>query len=178
VVGWWHSLANRGGGRERKAERAVWREGGGGEKGKSSAQCAPFIITQGDGRRRCGGRNRGWKTAAVPRSRHRACDLGASTRTVRLTSRPHEVLIFPDFPKPGQTCKFKIDAFHCSKNSQILHETIVEYYSQLYKLCRLQTPNISQVKNPGIDSIFEFSMNFKMDQTFWEKSNKFSKILS
>jgi hypothetical protein len=34
------------------------------------------------------------------------------------------------------------------------------------------------LKNPGIDSIFEYSMNFKEIQTFWEKSKKFSKILS
>jgi hypothetical protein len=50
----------------------------------------------------------------------------------------------------------------------------VEYFEQLSQLCRLQIPNINHVKNPGIDSIFESSMNFKGVQTSWEKSDKFS----
>jgi hypothetical protein len=41
VHGWWLSLANRGGGREWRVERAGWHECGGG-KGKTSAQRAPL----------------------------------------------------------------------------------------------------------------------------------------
>jgi hypothetical protein len=54
----------------------------------------------------------------------------------------------------------------------------LEYYSQLSQLCQLEVPNRIYFKYPGIDSIFEFLMNFKGVQTFWEKSDKFSKILS
>jgi hypothetical protein len=46
------------------------------------------------------------------------------------------------------------------------------------KLCQLQIPNRNYVKILGTDSIFESSTNFKGDQTFWEKSDKFFKILS
>jgi hypothetical protein len=74
--------------------------------------------------------------------------------------------IFPEFPKPAQSCKFTKDAFHCSKNSQILHEAILEYSKQLSQLSRLHLPNINHVKNLGTDSIFESFMNFKGVQTF------------
>jgi hypothetical protein len=85
--------------------------------------------------------------------------------------------IFPDFPKPVQTCKFKIDALHCSKKFHILYYARFGWFAQHPKLCWLQTPNWNHVKNRGIDLIFEFSMNFKRVQTFWEISDKFSKIL-
>jgi hypothetical protein len=70
-----------------------------------------------------------------------------------------------------------MDALPYSKNFQFLHEVILEYYEQLYQLWRLQIPNKSKVKTPGTDSIFEYLMNFKGVQTFWKKSDKFSKIL-
>jgi hypothetical protein len=79
-----------------------------------------------------------------------------------------------NFPKPSEICKFKMDAFPCSKNSKILHEVVLEHYKQLCKLCGLQIANKNHGKNPGIDSIFESSMNFKGLQTFWKNSDKFS----
>jgi hypothetical protein len=85
---------------------------------------------------------------------------------------------FPDFSKPVQTCKIKMGALQCYKNSQILHETRLEHYEHLYRLCLLQIPNRKHGKNPGTDSIFESSMDFKGVQTFWKKSEKFFKILS
>jgi hypothetical protein len=55
VDGWWRSLVNRRGGREWRAERAGWRECGGGGKGKTSARRVPFIAARGGGQwRRCG----------------------------------------------------------------------------------------------------------------------------
>jgi hypothetical protein len=74
---------------------------------------------------------------------------------------PHGLIFFLDFPKPFQNCKFKIDVFDCSKNSQVLYETILKYYAQFSKLCQLQITNINHVKNPRIDLIFESSTNFK-----------------
>jgi hypothetical protein len=62
---------------------------------------------------------RGRKTVAVPWSGRRTRGLGTAVWTVGLAGRSHRVLIFPDFPKLGQTCKFKIDAFRCSTNSQL-----------------------------------------------------------
>jgi hypothetical protein len=94
-----------------------------------------------------------------------------------MTGGPTRFNPFPDFPKPVQICKFKTDAFRTSKNSQILHEAILEHYTQRSQLCRLQIPNKNHAKNLGTDSIFEFSMNFKGVQTFWENlinSPKFS----
>jgi hypothetical protein len=75
------------------------------------------------------------KIVAVPWSGRRARGLGAVGRTGRLIGGPHWFHIYPDFSKPVQTCKIEIDAFHCSKNSQILHETGLEYSSQLSQLC-------------------------------------------
>jgi hypothetical protein len=86
------------------------------------------------------------------------------------------VAIFPEFPKLVQTCKFKTDPFHCSKNFQIFYDAILEYSEQLSQLCRLQIPNGNHVKILGTDSIFDSSMNFKGVQTFWGKSDKFFKI--
>jgi hypothetical protein len=44
-------------------------------------------------------------------------------------------------------------------------------------MLQLQILNRNHVKNHGTYSIFESSMNFKGVQTFWEKSDKFYKIL-
>jgi hypothetical protein len=63
------------------------------------------------------------------------------------------------------------------KNPNFLHDARLEYSEQRSKLCRLQIPNINNVKKPGTDSIFESSMNFEGVQTFWGKYDKFSKIL-
>jgi hypothetical protein len=53
----------------------------------------------------------------------------------------------------------------------------IGYSAHLSQLCKCQIPNINHIKNPRIDSIFEFSMNLKGVQTFWENlinSRKFS----
>jgi hypothetical protein len=42
-------------------------------------------------------------------------------------------------------------------------------------LCRHPIPNRNRAKNPGIDSTFEFLMNFKRDLILPEKSDKFPK---
>jgi hypothetical protein len=54
----------------------------------------------------------------------------------------------------------------------------LEHYAQFSQLGQLQIPNRNHVKNPGTNSTIESSMNFKGVQTFWEKSDKFTKILS
>jgi hypothetical protein len=41
----------------------------------------------------------------------------------------------------AKTCKIKAGALSCSKISQFLHETILEYSEQLYQLCQLQISN-------------------------------------
>jgi hypothetical protein len=38
--------------------------------------------------------------------------LGAVVRTVGLTDGPTQIIIFPKFPKPVQTCKIELDALH------------------------------------------------------------------
>jgi hypothetical protein len=109
------SPVNKGGGREWRAKRAGWHGCRGGGKGKILALRAPFIAARGGGRRWRGGGNGGQETAVMPQSRCRACGLGVVVQTERLTGGPHWFNIYPDFLKPVQTCKFKIDAFHCSK---------------------------------------------------------------
>jgi hypothetical protein len=126
VDGWWHLPMNKGGGRVWRAERAGWRECGGGGKGKTSARRAPFIATRGGGHRWHSSGNSVREMVVAPWSGRRACGLGTVVRTERLTGGPHWFNIYPDFSKPVQICYFKIDAFHCSKNSQILHETRLE----------------------------------------------------
>jgi hypothetical protein len=63
-----------------------------------------------------------------------------------------------------------------SKNSQFLHEAILEYSEELSQLHGLQIQNTNNVKNPGINSIFESLLNFKRDSNLLQKSDKFSKI--
>jgi hypothetical protein len=97
---------------------------------------------------------------------------------LRLASGPTRFHFPPNLSKTGSTCKIKMDALSCSKNSQFLHEDRLEYFKQHSQFCRLQIPNRNQVKNPGTDSLFESLMNFKRDSNLLEKSDKFSKISS
>jgi hypothetical protein len=66
-------------------------------------------------------------------------------------------------------------ALTCSKNSQFLHVGIFGYYEHFSQLCRHPIPNRSRVKYPGIDSTFEFLMNFKRGLILPKKSDKFPK---
>jgi hypothetical protein len=61
------------------------------------------------------------------------------------------------------------------KIQKFLHDARLESSAQLYQLYPFHIPNRSRVKNPGTTSLFESSMNFKGVQTFWGKSDKFSK---
>jgi hypothetical protein len=105
------------------------------------------------------------------RSGRRRSDSGADRRA-------RQGFNFFRFSKTRSNCKFEREAFVFSKKSQILHETRMEYCAQLYQFWLPQIPNVKNVKNPGTDSIFKSSMNFKGDQTFREKIDKFSKIIS
>jgi hypothetical protein len=87
VDGWWHSSVNRGGGKERRAERAGWREGGAGGKRKTSARRAPFIAGRGVGQWRRGGGNGGWEMAGA-RSRRRYSDSANGRQA------PHNLIFF------------------------------------------------------------------------------------
>jgi hypothetical protein len=127
------------GGRERSGGGVVPGEGKK-ERKNSPRWYAPLIAVRGGGRWWRSGRSHRRKTVVVPWSGHWTRGLGTAARTVRVIGGPHGVLIFLDFPKLGQICKFKIDAFHCSKNSQILRDTRLEYSSQLSRLCLLQIP--------------------------------------
>jgi hypothetical protein len=71
-----------------------------------------------------------------------------------------------------------MDALTCSKNSQFLHVAILGCYEQFYKLRQHPILNRIRVKNPRINSTFEYLMNFKWDLNLLEKSDKFFKILS
>jgi hypothetical protein len=66
-----------------------------------------------------------------------------------------KILIFQN-SEPAETCKFKTDAFHCSKNTQTLDEARFEYFEQLSKLVRLPTPNRICVITFGTDSNLNF----------------------
>jgi hypothetical protein len=88
-----------------------------------------------------------------------------------------KILIFQN-SKLAQICKFKIDTFHCYKNSQTLHDARFEYFEKTFSI----GSNSNSQHNPCYKfwNIFKFesSMNFKGVQTLWEKSEKFSKILT
>jgi hypothetical protein len=62
---------------------------------------------------------------------------------------------FFKFPNSTQTCKFKREAFPCSKNIQIVHEARLECFEQLSPLGQLQIRNRIHVINSGI----EFNLN-------------------
>jgi hypothetical protein len=61
-----------------------------------------------------------------------------------------------EYLKSAQTCKFKTDALHCSKNTQTLHEARFEYLEQLSQLAQLQISNRIRVIYFGIDSNLNF----------------------
>jgi hypothetical protein len=67
-----------------------------------------------------------------------------------------------------------MEVFPCSKNILILLGARFEYYDQLSKLGRHQNLNRTHSINSGI----ELNLNFKGFQTLWEKSGKFTNILS
>jgi hypothetical protein len=83
--------------------------------------------------------------------------------------------IFLELSKPTQILKLKMDALLCPKNSQILHSAILGNYEQLSLLCRHPNLNRCRVKIPGIDSQFEFFVNFQRGLILLENSDKFPK---
>jgi hypothetical protein len=80
---------------------------------------------------------------------------GRSNVNELLTSGPDPVKLSFKFPNSTQTCKFKKEAFPCSKNIQTLHATRFEYCEQHYLLGPLQILNRTHVINSGI----EFNLN-------------------
>jgi hypothetical protein len=83
--------------------------------------------------------------------------------------------IFLELSKPTQILKLKMDALLCPKNSQILHSARLGNYEQLSLLCRHPNLNRCRVKIPGIDSQFEFLVNFQRGLILLENSDKFPK---
>jgi hypothetical protein len=71
--------------------------------------------------------------ATVWRQAHGLCSGGSDTAADRRA--PHGLSIIQIFLKLAQTCKFKMDAFHCLKISQVLQEATLEYFEQLSQLC-------------------------------------------
>jgi hypothetical protein len=92
------------------------------------------------------------------------CGLEWSTqsvvRTRRLTGGPSGFDIFLELSKSAQIWKLKLDALRCSKNSQILHAARLGHYEQRFQLFRHLNLNICRVKFFGIDSQFEYLVNF------------------
>jgi hypothetical protein len=85
------------------------------------------------------------------------------TLSVRGSDRaagPSNFDIFLELSKLTQTWKLKMDALHCFKNPQILHDAILGHCDQLAQLCRHPNLNRCRVKIPGTDSQFEFLVNF------------------
>jgi hypothetical protein len=94
------------------------------------------------------------------------------------TQGPPIFFIIPKLSKLAQHKKMKMGTLTCSKNSQFLHVGRLGYYEHVSQLCRHPIPNRSRAKNAGIDSIFEFLLNFKRGLNLPEKSGKFPKILT
>jgi hypothetical protein len=117
---------------------------------------APFIAGRGGGRRAAvtlwarqvsGGCGLEWSTQSVVRTR-------------RLTGGPSGFDIFLELSKSAQTWKLKLDALRCSKNCQILHATRLGHCEQRFQLFRHLNLNICRAKIFGIDSQFEYLVNF------------------
>jgi hypothetical protein len=89
---------------------------------------------------------------------------------------PFKPIIFYEF-KLAQICKLQNLVFHCRKNTQTFHEARLEYSKQLSQLGQLHILNtIYAIISNRLQ--FETSLNFKGVQTSWEKSGKFTKILT
>jgi hypothetical protein len=90
-----------------------------------------------------------WVTAS-----HNGHGLNGGLREVwrALTSGPCLVWRFFQHSKSSQTCKFKTDAFQCSKNNETLYAARAEYFEQPFQLGWLQTPNRIRVINFWTDS--------------------------
>jgi hypothetical protein len=75
------------------------------------------------------------------------------------------------FPKISWNFEFKMDTFHCSKDSQILHEARMVYSGQLSQLCLLLIPNRIHVINLGTYSDLNhlwILKGFKPSGKIWE----------
>jgi hypothetical protein len=81
-------------------------------------------------------------------------------RTRWLTGGPNGFGIFLKLSKLTQNLKLKMDALHCSKNSEILHAARTGHYEQLSQLCPHTNINRCRVKIPGTDSQFDFFCEF------------------
>jgi hypothetical protein len=57
----------------------------------------------------------------------------------------------------------------------ILHAARLGHYEQVSQLCQHPIQHRIRVKNPGIDSAFEYLMNFKRRLILLEISDKFVK---
>jgi hypothetical protein len=58
---------------------------------------------------------------------------------------PHG-LLFSNYPKLVEICKFKMDALHCSKNSEILHKAGLRCYERLSNCTDLKFPTELMLK--------------------------------
>jgi hypothetical protein len=67
-------------------------------------------------------------------------------------SGPAQFEKFQIFQKMAQIFKFKMDVFHCSKNTKILYEARFKYCEKHTRLGPLHIPNIIRSINFGIDS--------------------------
>jgi ribonuclease HI len=56
------------------------------------------------------------------------------TQTDLNLRQPMWYLSFPTYQKLAQNCKIKIDALSCCKNSQFVHDAILENFEQLSQL--------------------------------------------
>jgi hypothetical protein len=104
--------------------------------------------------------------------------LGGEIRLGLLTGGPDLVSIFLSNIRISSNLKIQNGSHPCSINIQTLHVDSFEYFEQPSTLGRLQIINQIHAINSGKRIYFEISMNFKGVQTLWEKSDKFTKILS
>jgi hypothetical protein len=84
-------------------------------------------------------------------ARHGRCFKTGSV-TIDLGRALRLPLIFFQYLKTIPTCKFKLNAFSVSKNTQTWHEASFEDHEQLSTLAHLQIPTTADVINFGTDS--------------------------
>jgi hypothetical protein len=118
--------------------RARWRSGGEAGGGGRKGGCSFYSYQRGGTKAAqvAGGGGKAVGTTKQQRPWSEGCRRGWAPLFGQVPDRfaPHGFTSFQNLSKPPQTCEIKMDALFCSKNSQLLRDSILEYSEQLPQL--------------------------------------------
>jgi hypothetical protein len=118
--------------------RARWRSGGEAGGGGRKGGCSFYSYQRGGTKAAqvAGGGGKAVGTTKQQRPWSEGCRRGWAPLFGQVPDlwAPRGFTSFQNLSKPPQTCEIKMDALFCSKNSQLLRDSILEYSKQLPQL--------------------------------------------